>query len=556
MTAEQKKVFKILLLLGAIYFALFIIPNLAGAQDANMLAVFEVDEYAQYPHVIRMLTPGDTPYQTLRNFLIYLHYFYGYPFYFFSALALLPVKWLLGGDWAAQTPVLVMTLRQMLSVLPMLLSVYLLVFLQTRYQSLGRSALLFLFLLSLPALVTNNLWWHPDSLAIFFVALTFFLLDRDDLRYGRSYLLAAAACGLAISAKHVGAFFFLAIPVYLLWGLAQRKLTWLQVFWRGALFVAVMAAAILVSNPLLLLPMERAEIIATQRWNLQLLAGGFWFTNAEPYFPWGSYPEDFRIHYGELWFVLLGLASLLVGLLRPKTPLLNALLLAWVIPLTISLNFAATRRTHYFLPVMLPYFSSLLNLWPSSFVSLKERAGAAASSVPSLARLLAAKLNIILPWALGLLLAFQWALFLRADVDIYLRNLYRERDSASIAFYRQLEADYLPRIAEKKLVVYRDWRIYFPEWDDWQIEMSWNLPNSGSIAALDPDLILLERENLVLFSQPESIEQAVDPEAMRLVHQFYRTASLDQLEGYRLLLDHRFGSALLRHSLYDQYFAP
>ena len=88
MSPTQKKILKILLVLSGVYFVLFIFPNLTGAQDPNMLSIFEIDEYAQYPHAIAMLIPGPTLYQTIRNFLIYLHYFYGYPFYFFSALAI------------------------------------------------------------------------------------------------------------------------------------------------------------------------------------------------------------------------------------------------------------------------------------------------------------------------------------------------------------------------------------------------------------------------------------------------------------------------------------
>ena len=65
-----------LVLLGVIYFCIMIPFNLTGAETPEMLEVFEVDEYAQYPHLMRMLTPGDGFYQTIRNFFIYLHYYY------------------------------------------------------------------------------------------------------------------------------------------------------------------------------------------------------------------------------------------------------------------------------------------------------------------------------------------------------------------------------------------------------------------------------------------------------------------------------------------------
>ena len=105
MTRQQKKVLLLLIGLGAAYFILFLFPNLTGAKDENMLTVFSVDEYAQYPHVLHMLTPGSTLMESLHNFLVYVHYFYGYPFYMLSALSILPLKLIYGAGWASHTPV-------------------------------------------------------------------------------------------------------------------------------------------------------------------------------------------------------------------------------------------------------------------------------------------------------------------------------------------------------------------------------------------------------------------------------------------------------------------
>ena len=69
MSSNQRRTFFILIIIGLIYFLAFIPPNLTGARDANMLSVFEADEFAQYPNVIRMLTLGETPYQSLRRSL-------------------------------------------------------------------------------------------------------------------------------------------------------------------------------------------------------------------------------------------------------------------------------------------------------------------------------------------------------------------------------------------------------------------------------------------------------------------------------------------------------
>ena len=55
---KKKTTVWILILIGILCFCALIPANLTGAETPEMLEVFEVDEYAQYGHVIRMLTPG------------------------------------------------------------------------------------------------------------------------------------------------------------------------------------------------------------------------------------------------------------------------------------------------------------------------------------------------------------------------------------------------------------------------------------------------------------------------------------------------------------------
>ena len=513
---------------AALYFGLFFFPNLTGARDENMLQVFEVDEYAQYSHVIDMLTPGDTFYITLRHFLIYLHYFYGYPFYFFSALALLPVKLVLGSGWTEHTQILAAVLRQMINVLPALLGVGLLVWVQTRFKDIRAWGLL-VFLLAVPGLVVNNLWWHPDSLGLFFVALVFFLLEVDNQRFGRYFFLAAAACGVAFGIKYLGAFFVLAAPLYILWGAVQKSITWKRAAGLAALFVLVMAAALVISNPLLLLPQERAAIIEYQKLQFQQTNVGVLLKNTASFMKLGEYPEDFRQHYGEAIFLLVGLISLGVGLARRETRLRSALVLAWLIPAAFTILNAATRRTHYFIPVILPLYACLFNL-----VDLPG----APKKLWKYARL-----------GVGLLAAIQMALFLRTDALIYTQTLNREQESASIQFYRQVEKQVLPGIqtGTKQPVVYRDWRAYFPANSGWRVEINWDLANEDTIRQLNPDLILLERENAELFSSPEAVAQAVNPEAMELMRRFYGSALENRLSGYRLVYQDAFGLALVKN---------
>jgi hypothetical protein len=118
--------------IGFFYFIIFIFPNLTGTRNVNMISVFSIDEFAQYPNVLHMYNPGNSIFQSFMNFLHYAHYFYGFPFYFFSALALLPSKIINGSDWVNQTSFNMVLLRQLINVLPMIVAAFLFTRMQTR----------------------------------------------------------------------------------------------------------------------------------------------------------------------------------------------------------------------------------------------------------------------------------------------------------------------------------------------------------------------------------------------------------------------------------------
>jgi hypothetical protein len=534
MQTSQRRTFFLLLAVALASFITFIPFNRTGAADPNMLAVFEIDEYAQYPHLLRMLTPGDTFYQTLRNFLVYLHYFYGYVFYFLSAVLILPVKLALGSEWADHTRLLVTVLRQGISVLPMLAANLLLVWMQTRYRSWWRALGLFLLLLAVPAVVVNNLWWHPDSLVQIFIILTLFFLDRDAFQYKRDFLLAAAACGLAIGTKNLGLFFVLCIPVYLGWGVLRHIITCQRTFVLGAMFLGVMLAAVVISNPLLLLPQERAAILATQSRQIIETSTGMFTAGSAPFFASG-YPQDMRVHYGEAAFVLLSLAGLGLGIANPRRRLLNVLILAWMIPLSVVIITFATRRTHYWLPVLLPAFSSLVNFFPEGNDEFPKRLS------PNLRQALQAMAGAIILLQLGVF-AFQDNLILAGHIQ-------REEKAPAVRFFNRLESEWLAQLPQKELVVFRDWKIYFPTRAARSVEMSWAMPNLQIIAETSPDLIILEQANLNLFSNPAIIERAIDPGNMQPIQQFYAAAQQNGLPGYQLVLSNSFAAAYLRDSL-------
>jgi hypothetical protein len=531
MSRTQKKILNTLVILGVIYLFLFIPANMTGARDPAMLSLFEVDEYAQYPHLVRMLTTGDAAYQTLRNFVVYLHYYYGYLFYFFSALSVLPVRILFGDSWTSQTWLIVLVLRQAINVLPMVLALGILTWVQTRFRSTWKSIGLFLFMLILPGVVVNNLWWHPDSLVFLFIVLTIFFLERDHLNFNRNFFLAAFSCGLAIGTKHLGVFFGLTILGYLLLGVLQHKISWKRSLSNGTLFILVMLGAIIVSNPLLVLPQERMEIIRIQRSLFGEASVGIVLANQASLFE-GGWPNDVRVHYGGLLFFVLASLGLAWGIREPSSRLRSLIILTWLIPLSIVIINFGTRRTHYFLPVALPLISSLVHLFPDitehSIDGWKQ------------------KIKPVFVTLLAMAILYQSSLFIRTNISIYKDTIQRENDAPGIIYYNELQKEVLPDLPDgEPITIYRDWHIYFPDGPSWNVEMDWNFATYEMINDLKPDLVLLENENLTLFGDPSVVEQAANPVRMARINEFYSDASTNDLPGYHLVFQNDFATAFL-----------
>lgn len=514
----KKKTVWILIVIGVIYFCAMIPGNLTGAGTPDMLELFEVDEFAQYPHAVRMLTKGETVYQSIRNFVVYQHYFYGYPFYFWSAIVLLPLK--IFGGWPPDTRIAVCVLRQMLSVLPMILACGLLVWLATRFEDTIASVLLDIFLLSLPAVIDNNCWWHPDSLTLLFIVLTFFFLDRDRLQFGKNFLFGAFFCGAATGTKYLGLYFGLAIPLYLIFGMIRKKITVGTAAKKAVLFLLVMVLGILVSDPLLLLPQERADIIRTIRTQEELTGVGIFTKYDNAFLENGRIPSYLTDNYVRLWMLFVILAVLIWHLIRRENRVQTAVLCAYVILAFAVTVFSAARRLHYFLPVLLSLFAIL---------------GCVRSR------------KIQIP--IMILMLLQIGLNLPKDVELVRAQLVREKDSGAISLYETVQEQLpLASVPESRMTrVYRDRKCYFPEQDGYAVKHDWDLPSFDLIEEWHPDLILLENAAIKAYADPSVLEEAVNPEDMAGVQAFYAAAAADEIPGYALFAENSYGKAWVKN---------
>lgn len=531
----------ILLLLGTAYFVLFWAPNSTGARDFNMTFIFEQDEPAQYPHVVRRLEPGDTLPQTIYRIFAYQHYYFGFPYYGYSALVLLPVKLFIGWENVALNMLL---LRQFVSVLPMLAAITLLVYLQTRFQSYLKSISLFLILLAVPGVVFNNMWIHPDSLTFLFIVLTFFFLDRDDLRFEKNFYLAALACGFAVATKLIGLFFFLAIPFYIFLGWRQGRIDLRKALIVATSFVVIMFLTFVLANPFFFWESEREFALKTQTRLQDSIKSGFIVTYYNSPLAWLRVFKDW---YGLQIFILFALVSTVIGAFKGERRLLNQLILFWSLPFMAYISFALViRAKHFPLPILLPLFSSL----PAYFTLLAP---------PKFTGTFAAYLR---KNSVRLALTFVGLAIVGAQVvysfgrsaSLYTENLHREETSPSLQFFYKIERDYLSKIVlDRQIVFFRDWMMYVPNSPKYEDHFKWGVSDYEIATRHNPDLLILNKQHLYDYTQTGQVEGAKDSD-FALTVEFYKNVLNGTVEGYTLLYQDDTGIVYLSTPLYDQFF--
>lgn len=541
MIRKKKFVFLILLFIGALYFFIFWFPNATGARDQNMLSVFSADEIAQYPYMVRMLGALFTLFQSPFRFFAYQQYFYGFPYYFYSvAAALLPLK-LLGAAGSVSTNMLF--LRQLVSVLPMVIALILLVYLQTGFESYIKSISLFLILILIPEVVANDMWLHPESLEFLLIVLTLFFLTRDDLKFGKSFYIAALFCGLATATKLLGLFFFLTIPLYIFLGWYQKRISLRKVMQAATFFVAIMAVIFVLSNPFLFWASQRAFALKIQSNFHRSMTAGFTVAYKNSPLVWLQVIFDL---YSVPAFLILAMTALIIGMLKGERRLINLLILSWAIPFMLYISFAiAIRPKHFPMPILLPVFSALpayfTVLTPPRFIHplsdyLKKHSA-----------------RLVLFCAGILIVGWQFVYSLNMDIPQYLDTLNREKNSPSLNFYAALDKNDLSRIIlNRTLIVFRDVAVYVPDAANDKVDYQWGVSGYGYINKINADLLLLSKQHLRDYTQPG--QTAFDSNFTDAVH-FYKDALADQVRGYTLIYQDDFGMAYLSTPLYNQFFS-
>jgi hypothetical protein len=353
----QRKGSLVVAALGLVYFLAFVPVNLYR-DDTGQFYV-QGDENILYPDVTQALVTQDTFSGDVHAALESWPWQYGYLYLTASALVLLIPRLVFGNQFANHIALNIFLLRQFVSVLPMVLTLVLAVYLVTRFKSVLKSAGMFAFLALVPGIVKyNHQFWHPDALIVLLIMLTIYFLRKDDLRFGRYFYLAAVACGLATAIKLWGVFFFLAIAGTLLAGLLQKKLTVRRAILSGIFFLFAMFGAIILSSPSLMAPYIAR--VALRGWlprQSSLLTGydpdtsGFYDTGL------ANWLKFFGYHYMKGYFFYFSFFALIVGSLWSARAYLNRILLGWCAVTAIFLAyFVALKNFQYMLPLAVPLY--------------------------------------------------------------------------------------------------------------------------------------------------------------------------------------------------------
>jgi hypothetical protein len=527
MTATQKRIFALLLFMALVVFVLFALPNAVASQNLTMVQIFQPDEVAPISYIFKMIAPAPTLNLALRHFIFYDYYYYGFPFFAASALLMLPLQWL---GRLGDIPLVMLVLRQFISVLPMLAALLLIVYMQDGFRSY-RSPVLFAFLLSVPAVVQNNSWYHPDGITFLLVVLTIYFLKRDNLRFGWNFVLAAIVSGVATATKLVGVYFFLAVGMTLVLGLLLKKASWKKLVGMAFAFILTMGLAYLIANPFLFSHWARTAYQYILYKQGGLLENGYGVFYAKGLL--ASWP-DVRKSFGEAPFLLIAAGAAIWGAWRGPQRLLHALILAWFIPLSVTVFFLTHFKFQYWMPVALPLISSLVVLLPEK------------RHMPGSARL---------AWfgrmALLLALLAQFVLFVRADVQSFNSSLHRADNNTSIQFYDKVLAALKP-LPDAQLHVYYDYRMYVPGKPGWVLETNYDLLEYGYIQQNNFGVLVLLEQRILDYLNPKAV--GIDPSLFARNQQFYRDADNETITGYHMVYRDSFGLIFVRDDLYQKYY--
>ena len=516
-----------LILISVAFFVILLIPNAKASENIAMVSMFEPDEGIMVPVIQKMIAPKESLKHFIYYFAAYEYYYYGFPFFALSAIPAFFIQW---ANQLGNIPLVMTSFRQLISVLPTLFALLLLVYMHDRFKTY-RSIVLYVFLLTIPAVVRNGFWWHPDGVVLLLSVLVLYLLYRDNHKLGSRFLAAAFVCGILTATKIVGVYFFLAVGLAVIWSLVNQEVTWKKAVIKSLLFILIMGATFIVANPFLLLEGHRTLYINTFQKQTLLLSEGYGILyNKGLKAAW----PVMQLYYGEAFFLLATLGISIWNITKKRNPFLHSLTIAWFLPLTISILTYSHFKFQYWLPAAIPLFASWATIFPRRSVNLKPLT-----------------INRVLKIILLLIFMIQFVLFGLQSSQMLIKRTQRESNNPEIAFY-DLAMQQLEPIGSDPVYAYYDYRLYMPPKANWVTETSFDLLDYDFIRGRNYDVLLLLQQRILDYLHPSAV--GVDPDAFARAQAFYQDANEGSIDDYVLLFRNETALLFVRHDFCLRYF--
>ncbi len=270
----------------------------------------------------------------------------------------------------------------------------------------------------------------------------------------------------------------------------------------------------------------------SEGWNVQYSRG-----------PLAWYPM-IKEMYGNIWTILLAFGVVITNIWQDRKRILNILILSWTVPYLIYVMSVIVIKPHHFLiPIFLPLFSSLVSVFDT--IPRLRRQDPWKKQVPALL------LNLTVIAILGVQVVHNLSL----DIEHYQQTVNKEKNSAEIAFFDELNTEYLAKLPQdRRFNVFRDVRAYMQRQANWEMLVrskpaSYAILNDNKIG-----LAVLWNQRALDYTQEDTLEKAIDKEEMQRVYDFYLDVRNQEVEGYELLYWAECCSAYVRDDLYEEYF--
>ena len=528
--------------LAIAYFLLFVPLSLLGIHDKNMLAVFNLDEYAQYGEMLGRAVWYPPTRKWVDGFFDYGNTQYGYLFSLMSSLVVLFFQTLshFTGRWDT-TPVCVFILRQ-LCVSCFILGTFYLSKMFSDREDRSQRVIIFGFLLLVSGPFALNSLWKPDQGVYLLVALGLYWISRAmdaGSSATRELLLGTFFFGMAAGFKAYGWFAgpLILLTIFLAWG---------PRFWREPIRLlnlgGVFICGFLVSQPVMIWPPTAWQVIerlqtsisnSTQAKDMVRMPG--YLTTADlPHW----YQNSFHNFYGHWIFLIAALAAAAAGVLLEKQRRHRYLaVLVWFVPISIYVvtQIVYTGEQRYWLPMWMPVFAAFLSFcfWVARHSRL-ARFGLAA-------------------WAIvALLPVWQAAAYIRNDAADWMEQVNRQKVSPAIFFYHKVEDGWLSKLPkDRAYAVFRDPYIYLPPMlAGFKVRMRYKDTTYADILEIPTDILLLDTDYIRLNASNVDMDRKKASRILWDTYLFYSDVRDDKVKGFRKIYQDKWGIFFVSDALY------